>query len=386
MKPRLLDFLVCPKDLTELKMVTWSFRPIHLSEANRKIANQMQIDQEKISKEVFEGILVNHQSKIIYPIIDGIPRLLVFSSPAMRAFCAKHKDRLARELPGYELPDFEVDHREKEGARAFQNQIFINDWESSKEEKAVIDALVKSLELMLDAQNRPLKNQSLLDVGLGLGGIAHGFAQSQRCELVGMDVSHLVDTVQKAIGTYPFLHLVQASILAPPCKPFTFDLVYSYGGLNRCSSAKLGMAKMSELPKRQGRLSLWFDDDKGQTMSKLQRILLKTEKWLRPMISHLPRRIRAYAIMTCMPLYLMHQRLYSEHYPQLSLIEGVKGAMVVAQQRLEMQIKQGLDDEDVQRWFEMHGYDSLRLFKERVHPFLLPLTLWNCTGVEGVRT
>ena len=81
-KPRLLDYLVCPKDLTDLRMVTWQFRPIFLSEANRKIANHMQIAPEKISKEVFEGVLVNHQSKIIYPIIDGIPRLLVFSSPA----------------------------------------------------------------------------------------------------------------------------------------------------------------------------------------------------------------------------------------------------------------------------------------------------------------
>lgn len=386
MKPRLLDYLVCPKDQTELKMVTWNFRPIHLSEANRKIASHMQIAPEKITKEVFEGVLVNHKNKIIYPIIDSIPRLLLFPSQAMRAFCLKYKSRLAHELPGYDLPDFEVSRREREDAKAFQHQIYIDDMGNSSEEKVVIEALARSLELMLNVEAFPLRSQSVLDVGLGLGGVASLFAQNQRCEMIGLDNSHLVDAVQKSSGNYPFFNLVQASIIAPPFRPGTFDLAYSYGALNRFSSAQESVAKMSELPKRQGRLSLWFDDDKAHSLTKIQKVLVKAEKWLRPMMAHLPRRIRAYAMMSCLPLYLMHQRLFSEHYSQSSLKEGMKGALVVAQQRLEMQVRSRLSDAEVQRWFESYGYSSLQLLKDRVHPFLLPLTLWNCAGVEGVRT
>jgi uncharacterized protein YbaR (Trm112 family)/ubiquinone/menaquinone biosynthesis C-methylase UbiE len=384
-KPRLLDYLVCPKDQTELKMVAWKFRPIFLSQAHRKLAQDMRFEAEKISKDVFEGVLVNHERKIVYPIIDGIPRLLLFATQATRAFFAKNKARLAQELPFYELPSFQVLEHERRAGHAFENQIFAAELELNAKEKAEKELLKRSLGEMLDVSRKPLCGHSVLDVGLGLGAIASDFAQEQQCELIGMDASHLVDTVHKSATNYPFFHLVQASIMAPVFRPRSFDLTYSVGALNRFYAPKLGIAKMSELPKRLGRLSVWFDDDTSESLSRSQKFMTATERWLRPMISHLPRRVRAYAVLSCMPLYLMHQRLFAEQYADAGLLQDIKGAMAVAEQRLEWQLNQGLSDQDVHAWFAEHGYASLQLRKKGDQSSRIRSALWNCAGVEGVR-
>lgn len=384
-KPRLLDYVVCPKDQTQLKMVAWKFRPIFLSQAHRRMAQDMRFEPEKISKDVFEGVLVNHERKIVYPIIDGIPRLLLFATYAMRSFFAKNRVRLAQELPGYELPSFEVLETERRAANAFRNQIFAGETELSHKEQAEKNLLKQCLGVMLGVDSNPLQNRSVLDVGLGFGSVASDFAQTHSCELIGVDVSHLVDTVYKNAGSYPMFHLVQASIMAPVFRPKTFDLTYSIGALNRLYAPKVGLAKMSELPKKAGRLSVWFDDHKNESLSLPQRMMTITEKWLRPLIAPLPNSLRAYAMLSCMPLYLMHQRLFAEQYADAGLLQGIKGALLAAEKRLESHLNQSICDEEVQEWFAEQGFTSLQLRKKGSHSERLKSALWNCAGVEGVR-
>lgn len=384
MKPRLLDFLLCPKYRTELKLVAWNFRPVFLSQAHRKLAEEMRIEPEKITKDVFEGVLVNHEHKLIYPIIDGVPRLLLFASSAMRTFFAKHKARLTAELPGYALPNFDVLESEVRAANAFRNQIFAGDSEPSIKEKAEREIVQKSLGNMLGANNAGLRGHSLLDVGLGFGGIASTFAQEQNCEIIGIDASHLVDTVQKKACSYPFFHLVQASIMAPVFKLQGFDLTYSVGALNRLYAPKVGMAKMSEMTKRQGRLSVWFDDDQSEQWTRSRRLMVSAESWLRPVISRLPGSFRTYAALGCMPLYLMHERLFEEQYAAAGLLRNIRGAMALAEKRLEPHLNQTLGGAQVKGWFAEEGYQELRLRTPERQSWVR-VGLWNCSGVEGVR-
>jgi len=374
MKPRLLDYVVCPKDLTELKMVVWKFRPIFLSQAHKQTAEAMQCEPEKISKEVFEGVLVNHNSKLIYPIVDGIPRLLLSANNAMKAFFAKYQKRLAEELPGYALPNFEVLDAERNSANAFEHQIFACDHELSRKEKAVQIALKERLYQMVATSTKPIQNQKVLDVGLGLGSSAAAFAEENRCELVATDTSHLVDIVQKKSGSYPFFHLVQSSLMAPVFRPQSFDVAYSVGAINHLYSPKTWLSKISELPKQSGRLSVWFDEDPSYVPSIRQRMLARAEDLLRPVFSYVPQSFKSYAILGFTPLYLMHERVFVEQYADAGLFKGLKGLMALAERRLEWQARQTLSAEDVRSWLIQLGYAEINLSRASTH-----------SGVEGLR-
>jgi hypothetical protein len=222
-------------------------------------------------------------------------------------------------------------------------------------------------------------------VGLGVGAGVSRFAENEECEIIGMEVSHLVDAVQKTASDYPLFNLIQASVLAPPLRSASFDVVYSYGSLNRISNPKKGFIKISALPKSKGRLSLWFDSHRKGRLTRMQNIVVHAERWLRPMFSHFPRQLRNYAIMSCTPLYLMHQRFFSDFHSQASLMEGVRSALTVAQQRLQIPTPHNLNDAEVKAWFEGLGYVSSELLKEAGQPLPFPLALWACSGVEGVR-
>lgn len=368
MKPRLLDYIVCPKDQTELKMVVWKVKPISLSLAQKQTAEALQCEPEKISKDVYEGVLVNHNSKLIYPIVDGIPRLLLSANNAMKAFFAKYQKRLAKELPGYALPDFNVLDAEKNSANAFEHQIFACDLELSRTEKSVQKILKESLYKMLATGTKPIRNQVVLDVGLGLGASASAFAEENRCELIATDTSHLVDMVQKKSESYPFFHLVQSSVMAPVFRSNRFDLVYSVGAINHLYSPKTWLSKVSELPKRSGRLSIWFDDDESYKLSFRKRMFMRAEDLIRPIIAYVPKPLKSYAILGCTPLYLMHEKVFTE---------GFRGAMAIAERRLEWQTRQTLHGEDLRGWLSQLGYADVKLSRASTH---------SCSGVEGLRT
>src|SRR5713101_4533934 len=104
MKPRALDLLVCPIDKTPLELVGWESIPVTLSKDNIARIERQGLDPAKFSKEIMTGVLANRALKTIYPIHEGIPRMLVFPTDVARKFSQQHAQRIARELPGFSTP------------------------------------------------------------------------------------------------------------------------------------------------------------------------------------------------------------------------------------------------------------------------------------------
>lgn len=384
MKLRLLDLLVCPLDKTPLELVEWESVCLNLStEEMKRIARTG--DATLVSKEIVTGVLLNRARKIFYPIHQGVPRLLVFPTGVARQFMEKYADRIACELPGFTIPHESGTPGEETVLRTFSSEWVNYDWDGKSYWNLKPEVLYKSMHFALDLDRRPVRDKLVLEVGIGIGGIADYMARREGCELVGIDLSYAVDAAYKHFGRNPFLHIVQASAFTPPFRDSTFDFVYSSGVLHHTFSTKTAFDRVCKLPKTGGRLYIWVYNPHSEQRTLIRRIMMLMETVIRPFCWRLPESLQTLVLLPIVPLYLMHQNLYVRRggvgYTKFGWREAVHGA----RDRFTPRYAHRHTEEEVCGWFHKAGYAQLQCNSKRQRPDFVPVSFVVGTGVDGVR-
>ncbi len=75
--------------------------------------------------------------------------------------------------------------------------------------------------------------------------------------VVALELGSHVDRAAERCRHLPNVDLVQGSVLAPPFKPGTFDLVYSLGVLHHTEQPERGARALASLVADDGQLSVW---------------------------------------------------------------------------------------------------------------------------------
>ena len=167
--------------------------------------------------EVRSGTLHCRACKAIYPVVDGIPRLL--PSGSEEGPSSGHRwTEFAEAVPQYE-----------------QNFLDLSD-------------PLKSDDFM---------GKLVLDAGCGFGRHAF-FAARYGAEVIAMDSS--ADAVASAAHNLQNVmraHVIQGDIAHPPLKRSLFDIVYSYGVLHHVADPHATFQSLHTLVKPSGRLSVW---------------------------------------------------------------------------------------------------------------------------------
>jgi SAM-dependent methyltransferase/uncharacterized protein YbaR (Trm112 family) len=363
MKPQLLDLLICPMEGTPLELRAWEYTPT----------------------QVITGVLVNHSRRIFYPIHRSVPRLLVFPTAVTKDFAKIHAERLSRELPGYSLPNEPPMPGEETVLRTFSDEWVKYDWNDEAYWSTTPAVLYNAMDFMLDLNRRPLAGKHVLEVGIGIGGIADNIARNQDCELVGIDLGYAVDAASKNFGSNPRLHIVQASAFRPPFKPETFDFVYSQGVLHHSFSTKAAFDKVSRLPKPGGRLYVWVYNPDVEKRSLKRRGLMLLERALRPVLSRLPSKLQTVALSPIVLLYLWHQKRRvktSDKY----VAYGWREAIHAARDRFTPKYAHRHTRQEVSQWFTQAGYTNLAAPHDRPRPDAVPEEFLLATAVEGIRS
>jgi len=247
MRPRLLDLLVCPIDKTPLKLVAWESREAPLSGPERERADRMGIDPGYLSREIETGILLNRERKICYPIVRGVPRMLVFRTDVGEHLLREFGRRLRRESPGFEMPRQDPMPGEGDVLRTFSREWLDYEWDGCTYWNLNPYNMDTCMYLMLDIDRRRVRDKMVLEMGIGIGGIADHVSRRGECELVGVDLSYAVDAARKYFGGNRFLHIVQASVFAPPFREGAFDFVYSQGVIHHTFSTKAAFDRLCRL-------------------------------------------------------------------------------------------------------------------------------------------
>src|SRR5438128_1869255 len=308
-KARLHNFLVCPIDRKPLELIEWESSPVMLSDDDRERIRTLGLDPPVLSKDIVTGVLINKSRKVLYPIHRGIPRLLTFPTTLTVEFMKVHGRRISREFPGLNLPNETPPPGEKDVLCSFSNEWINYDWNPSAYWNLSHEDMCRSMRYLLDLDRQPLRQKVVLEVGIGVGGIADYVSRSEECETIGVDLGYAVDAANKNFGRNPLLHVVQASVFALPFRENAFDLVYTQGVLMHTYSTKAAFDRVARLPKVGGRLYVWVYSYYDEERTLERRILMKIEKLIRPVLCRLPETFQTAALLPITLLYLIHQNL-----------------------------------------------------------------------------
>lgn len=384
MKRRLADLLVCPFDRTPLELAVWESGPVTPSAADGLRIDALGLTRDGFGEEIETGVLINRARGVFYPIHAGVPRMLTFPTRVANAFAERHAARMASELRGLRLPDGEPTPGEETVLRTFSSEWVGYDWDGQSYWNVEPQLMFESMKFMLDTSGRPLTGKRVLEVGIGIGGIADNLARTEGCELVGVDLGYAVDAAYKHFGRNLFLHIVQASAFAPPFADQTFDLVYSQGVIHHTYSTRAAFDSIARLPKQGGRLYIWVYSPYDEERTATRRVLMMMERIIRPLAWRLPEKLQKAVLAPVVLLYLIHQNL-GEAGKNGRIRYGWREALHAARDRFTPRFVHRHTDEEVTSWFREAGYRDLVIASQRKRPEYVPIAFVTCAGVDGVR-
>lgn len=239
MKKRLLDWLVCPAcgEPPELQV----FREEQIDGPSREIG-----------EEILEGTL-SCRCGLIYPVIDGIPRMIRNAREEYPDFFARHG--LGGPGTGGELPQGPRDRRSQKSFGLQWTLFQEGDHTWFKD-----DAGLRKQEFLynLDTTAEELQGKVMLDAGCGNGELTRAIAE-HGVEIVAMDFSRSVERARqrlfdKGAPVSHRVHYLQGNVLELPVRRQSFDLVHSSGVLHHTPSTERAFRSVAQAPRPGGKL------------------------------------------------------------------------------------------------------------------------------------
>jgi len=220
----------------------------------------------KDGEHVTAGILIGQKSW--YPIINGVPRLLVGALKinllqVHQEFLTRFRRELDRRIVQEwqraidAIPDLDafLAHQKKTA------ESFAYEWthiykENAYEKQNFFHFLSPYI------KEKDLKGKVTLDIGCGSGRFTKWAALSGATVAFGSDLGDTVDVAYEMTKDLPNTCIVQADIYD---MPFTgvFDFTYSIGVLHHLPKPQEGFSRLPKILKKGGRLLIWVYNRRG---------------------------------------------------------------------------------------------------------------------------
>ena len=335
MLEKYLSLLVCPVTRSELRLEKISVKTKLFSNGKKEI--------------ISEGILFAEKDWF-YPIIGGVPRMLIESFLDYEDFLSKHipgyknrKENLLNLYPQLVQQAIKKNSRTK---KSFELEwgLFNYDedktWELKGEE--LLDRFLKET----DETKELLKGKLIFDAGCGNGQLNQYIA---RCSatVVGMDLSKSVEranTNSKEENAF----FIQGDAQFPPLRFENFDIVHSSGVLICTNNSELTFSKIEPCVRKQGKLSVWLYHPR-------KNFIHKTFNFLRGFTSKLPIKFQYY-------LYLFTL------FPASYVIKKIKGnkqnareMMIAIMDWFSPEFRREHTHEEASSWFTKRNYKDVKV-------------------------
>jgi SAM-dependent methyltransferase/uncharacterized protein YbaR (Trm112 family) len=267
MKKRLLDWIICPSCGERPRLQVFTQEKVEIPLAVVPPACAFYCGRHEVAQpraitpppdctacyreEILEGAL-SCACGLVYPIIEGVPRMIRNAREEYRDFFARHG------LAGVPKTAAGAQARDRRSSKSFGMQ-----WTIYKEGDHTWfkdDAGLRKKEFLYNLQTTPgeLAGATLLDGGCGNGELTRAVAEYGP-EIVGMDFSRSVEharrrLVEKGAGVAHRVHYLQGDILDFPLLPRSFDLVHTSGVLHHTPSTYRAFRSISRAVNPGGRL------------------------------------------------------------------------------------------------------------------------------------
>ncbi|MEW5947519.1 MAG: class I SAM-dependent methyltransferase, partial [bacterium] len=317
-------------------------------------------------------------------VMNGVPRMLTFRSTVWQAFQRLHPGALSG-YEGYTLPDAPAPPGERDVLRTFSTEWGGYGWDEKTYWAYTPDYLYRCMDWLLNLRNHPVRGKLLLEVGIGVGGIADHFARNRECEVIGIDLSLAVDAAHRHFGNNPNLHVVQASVFNPPFRNGTFDLAYSQGALHHTFSPRKAFDSMASLVKPAGAAYVWLYRKESRRGSGLRRIQAFVESLTRPVISRLPAPLQTLALMPAVPMYVVYRNAIAARSRPGAVRYSLRDALHAARDRFTHRFASRHTYDEVAGWFMENGFDRLEFAADREDRSDIDPNFYLNVGILGFR-
>lgn len=211
-------------------------------------------------KEIINEGILRAENDWFYPVIDGVPRLLIESFLDYENFFIEN-------MPGFDLRKEHllkkyadiiqlVIKKNQRTKKSFEFEWGLFNYEEDKTWELMGDELLERFLKETDESKATLQGKQIFDAGCGNGQLNQYIA---RCDatVVGMDLSKSVERAflnNKEENAF----FLQGDVQYPPLQFEKFDIVHSSGVLICTNNSELTFSKIEPCVKKNGKLSVWL--------------------------------------------------------------------------------------------------------------------------------
>jgi SAM-dependent methyltransferase/uncharacterized protein YbaR (Trm112 family) len=249
-KKRLLDWIVCPACGERPELYVFEKERIEIPPEAQALP-----ESDSLREEILEAAL-SCRCGLVYPVIDGIPRMLRNARQEYPEFFARHDDLAGLDTAGDLVPAAPV--ADPRSAQSFRLQWTV--YEEGDHTWFKDDAGLRKREFLynLDTTAEELSGKLMLDAGCGNGELTRAIAE-YGVEIVAMDFSRSMEKARKRLFEKGFpvshrVHYLQGNVLELPLRRRSFDLVHSSGVLHHTPSTERAFRSVAQAPKPGGKL------------------------------------------------------------------------------------------------------------------------------------
>jgi SAM-dependent methyltransferase/uncharacterized protein YbaR (Trm112 family) len=204
-------------------------------------------DDSAADGDVGEGLLRCRCDRL-FPIVNGIPRILEDAFKLFPDFVNRHRARLPP------LPEVRVlKTREAEAIRRTRES-FGYQWTEFSE--MAIDFRENFLNYIAPLDESFFPGKVGLDMGCGFGRHIYNAAKFG-AEMIGVDLSDAIESTRANTKHLPNVHLVQANVYRLPIRAGVLDFAYSIGVLHHLPDPEEGFRCLLPLVKPRGSVFIW---------------------------------------------------------------------------------------------------------------------------------
>jgi len=335
MLEKYLSILVCPVTRSALRLHKISVKTKKFSTGEKEI--------------ISEGILFADKDWF-YPVIDGVPRLLIESfldhEQFLKANLSDHENRKEHLLQNYFEIIQQAVKKNSRTKKSFEMEWGLFNYEEDKTWELQGEDLLARFLKETEETKGSLSDKLIFDAGCGNGQLNQYIA---RCGavVVGMDLSKSVERAflnNKEENAF----FLQGDVQFPPLQFEKFDIVHSSGVLICTNNSELTFSRIAPCVKKNGKLSVWLYHPRKD-------IVHNSFNFLRNYTSKLPIKVQYY-------LYLFTL------FPASYIIKKIKGnkqnpreMMIAIMDWFSPEFRWEHTPEEATSWFTKRNFSDVKV-------------------------
>ncbi|HAH25838.1 MAG TPA: hypothetical protein DCL77_19125 [Prolixibacteraceae bacterium] len=337
MQYELLKLLKCPITKTDLRFVL-------ISEFEKSYSDAQ-------VKEIKEGLLFS-ETGFVFPIVDGIPRMLLESMVDYANFLKRHlidyqtiKEKIEKEFKG--LLNYCILKNRKTKISFEFEWSFLN---AEKQDRIWHDDTSKLSTVFMNEMGERgdyFKGKSVIDVGCGHGVMTTKIAQLSHLA-VGVELSKAVENAYLR-NQVKNAWYIQGDLQYLPFEEISFDVVYSSGVIHHTNNTELSLLLIEPLLKCGGKICLWLYHPQ-------QKIIHKAILLLRKGTRRLPLKL-AFILLTMFvfPITFLIKKIKRKNAPNYR--EEIIDLLDIFTPEFRFEIQQDL----ASTWLRHRNYTSIQI-------------------------